>query len=124
MPDTGSEASSVYGNPKQAYIRSPALLKAAEGVPCMVNSEICNHDPATSVAAHSEWHEDGKAGKLKAHDIYICIACSNCHDYIDNRQRVGQTTLERRDAFHRGMKRTWELFVRAGLIRVEGFNNG
>ena len=69
--------------------------------------------------AHSNWHEDGKAGQLKAHDIYATFACSDCHDWIDNRQRCGQSEIERRDAFHRGMKRTWLVWIRAGFITID-----
>ena len=103
---------------KVKYIRSKVLRESAHGSPCFVNSEVCNHNPETTVLAHSNWHEDGKGAGIKAHDIYATFACSACHDWIDNRLNTGQTEIERRDAFHTGMKMTWLVWIMADFIEI------
>lgn len=108
----------MMGHPKANMIRSKDLRESARDMPCMINSPICNYDMQTTVLAHSNWGEDGKGAGMKSHDIYSTFACSDCHDWIDGRHDTGQSLIERRDAFHTGMKKTWLLWIRAGFIKI------
>lgn len=70
--------------PKTEAKRNPHLLAMAKGKLCLMEIPgICNHNPETTVAAHSNWHEHGKSLGRKADDQYTVWACSDCHSYID-----------------------------------------
>lgn len=90
--------------------RSRKLLNLARGAPCMLQiPDICNGDPATTVACHSNSMRHGHATGLKGHDCYIAFGCSDCHRSIDS----GPFSRSDRDYFFdRGRDRTllwlWE----------------
>lgn len=71
--------------PKTPRREIPHLLAMARGRPCLLRVRgVCNHDPATTVAAHSNWREHGgKGGARKADDCYSAWACSACHAWLD-----------------------------------------
>jgi cytochrome c553 len=70
--------------PKPVEHRNPALLKMARGKPCLLLVPgVCNHDPRTTVAAHSNWSTHGKSGARKADDMYVVNSCSACHGWLD-----------------------------------------
>ena len=71
--------------PKLSQQRSARLLAMAEGMPCLLRIPgICNRDPFTTVACHSNWREHGgKGGARKADDHYSCWGCSSCHHWLD-----------------------------------------
>lgn len=59
--------------------RNPALLKLAQGKLCLLSiPKVCNGNPETTVAAHSNQliHDKGKG--IKAHDWASVWACSAC----------------------------------------------
>lgn len=93
-------------------IRSNKIRNSARGENCTVNSPVCNNRSETVVLAHSNYGEDGKGMGQKAHDIYSCYACSDCHRWLDE---SGEDT---RDAFHRAMKRTWKRLIDKGVIKI------
>lgn len=70
--------------PKTEQHRNPHLLSMARGQRCVLEVPgICNGDPATMVAAHSNLSIHGKAGARKADDQYHVYACSGCHRWLD-----------------------------------------
>lgn len=70
--------------PKTEPKRNRALLDMAQGRPCLLRvPRVCNHDPRTSVACHSNLSIHGKAGARKADDQYSVHGCSACHEWLD-----------------------------------------
>lgn len=78
--------------PKTPRREIPHLLDMARGMPCLFRVRgICNHDPATTVAAHSNWTEHGgKGGARKADDCYSAWACHACHTWLDSGPADGE----------------------------------
>lgn len=75
---------------KQTTHRSNALRKHAKGQVCTLNLPgFCNHNPETTVWAHSPFRGDGKHLGGKSHDFIGCDACSSCHDVLDSRVKHG-----------------------------------
>ena len=92
---------------------SPKLQRSARGHACTMNvSGICNYNPDTSVLAHIQV-DGGKMGG-KTHDFSACIACSDCHEWLD---RYIGTEEDRLFYTRRAMVRTWEIWIQAGLIK-------
>ena len=70
--------------PKTEPWRLQRLLDMAEGRPCLLQIPgVCRHDPATTVAAHSNLSIHGKGGRRKADDCYSVWSCANCHSWLD-----------------------------------------
>lgn len=86
-------------DPKTEAHRNPTLLAMARGRRCLIQfPDICrNPDTETTVAAHSNWSEHGKAGARKADDEYTCFACVACHSMLD--QGSHMTDAEKRATF-------------------------
>ena len=88
----------------------------ARGMDCQVRvPQICSHSPESVVMAH--YRMAGLSGMgQKPSDIFVAIACSECHDAIDGRTKSHHT----RDAlrlFHaEGVFRTQYLLKLDGLI--------
>ncbi|BEP34319.1 MULTISPECIES: nuclease domain-containing protein [unclassified Variovorax] len=82
----------VAAVPKTPRREIPHLLDMACGKPCLFRVRgICNHDPATTVAAHSNWAEHGgKGGARKADDCYSAWACHACHTWLDSGPADGE----------------------------------
>lgn len=95
-------------------IRSPKLLNAAKGEDCTLNAPPCDNDTKTVVACHSDWLEDGKGRGIKAHDIFIAFGCYKCHLWLGG----PAPKEEKRDVFHRGLKKTWKRLIERGLIKL------
>lgn len=73
--------------PKTEAKRNPHLLAMAKGKPCLLRVPgVCNNNPETTVAAHSNSHEHGKAYTRKADDCFSVWACNACHDWLDTGQ--------------------------------------
>lgn len=70
---------------KSAPHRNPHLLAMARGKPCLfrIPDGVCNFNPETTVAAHSNWAVHGKSGARKADDQYSAWCCSSCHSWVD-----------------------------------------
>ena len=74
------------GNPmsKTEQHRNPHLLAMARGKPCLFRlPDICNFDPETTVACHSNQRAHGKGGARKADDEYSAWGCFACHSWLD-----------------------------------------
>lgn len=112
---------------KRKSYRNPKILQSARGQECTVQSPFCINDPETTIAAHSNYMEDGKGRGQKADDIYICFSCGPCHDWLDGRINLNKLTnfpgvvedenRERRDYFHRAMKKTWRILIDEGILK-------
>jgi hypothetical protein len=74
----------VAAMPKTEQHRNPHLLAMARGKPCLFRIPgVCNFDPATTVACHSNLGVHGKAGARKADDQYTAWGCFACHSWLD-----------------------------------------
>lgn len=77
--DAAGEAS-----PKTEPKRNPHLLSMARGQRCLLMVPgVCNGNPETVVAAHSNLGIHGKAKGRKADDCYHIHSCSACHQWLD-----------------------------------------
>lgn len=84
----------VSAVPKTEQHRNPHLLAMARGKPCLFRlAGICNFDPETTVACHSNQGAHGKAGARKADDQYSAWGCFACHSWLD--QGSGDPTAKR-----------------------------
>ncbi len=73
--------------PKTEAKRNPHLLAMAKGKPCLMRVPgVCNNNPETTVAAHSNSHEHGKSMGRKAQDFFSVWACASCHHWYDQGQ--------------------------------------
>ena len=64
--------------------RNPHLLAMARDKSCQLQIfGVCNGNPRTTVAAHSNFGIHGKAKSRKADDCYVVNACSACHAWLD-----------------------------------------
>ena len=98
--------------------RSPSYLKSARGQECQVRIDgICNDNPETVVAAHSNQYIHGKGGALKAHDIFTAWACSDCHRELDASSKL--TYEEKNLIWQRGFERTLLAALEQGILRVK-----
>lgn len=107
-------------NPKRKPYRNKKILNAARGEECLGRLPCCNGDPDTVSAAHSDYMEDGKGGSQKADDCFVAFLCSSCHAWFHNPQKEhGEivSTSEKRDRWHRAMKRTWRRLIDLEVIK-------
>ena len=73
---------------KKAY-RNRALLDMARGRECLLKIPgVCNHNPETTVACHSNQSKHGKGAGLKASEEFCVWGCSACHREIDQGTRA------------------------------------
>lgn len=98
--------------------RNRKLLDHARGKDCTANLPyICNHNPETTVSAHSDWHRHGHGGAIKAHDCFIAWMCSDCHREIDQGNLMNKE--EKQDAWQRAHEKTLlEMFLQ-GILKVK-----
>ncbi|MGL4640908.1 MAG: nuclease domain-containing protein, partial [Shewanella sp.] len=84
--------------PKNPRKENPALLKLAQGKPCLMHAayNCLRPDTSTTVAAHSNELRHGKGRGMKAHDHYSVWACVNCHRWYDE---SGAPKAEKQRAF-------------------------
>lgn len=98
--------------------RNEKLLALAKGATCQIAVPgICNGDPTTTVAAHSNAGGHGKGQGIKAHDVFVAHACSACHDAVDGRSLVLEAA-DREFYWRRGFERTMLYLFKRGLVRV------
>lgn len=67
------------------------ITESARGEACTLNFPlVCNWDWDTTVWAHSNWHDGGKAKgkKLARADHLGCYACYACHMVLDGQARL------------------------------------
>ncbi len=100
---------------KRQPIRLTKLRDSAKGAECTVRAPCCNYNPETSVLAHYRSLDDGAGTRLKPDDTSACIACSDCHDWLDRRVRYPYDD-EREWYWFRAMRRTWRFWVENGIL--------
>lgn len=77
---------------------------------------VCNGNPETTVAAHSNQQKHGKGVGHKSDDCFIAFACSACHDAIDG--RAGRLAKEdRHEHWEIGYIRTMRYLFSRGLVK-------
>jgi hypothetical protein len=96
--------------------RSQRLLNQARGQSCTLNiPSVCNGNPETTVAAHSNQLRHGKGMGIKAHDCYIAWACSNCHAEIDQGNKLSRQ--EKIEYWQIGFEKTiLQMFLRGMIV--------
>lgn len=95
---------------KHTAYRNRKILDAAKGQPCM----RCGKEDGTTVAAHSNYQEDGKGMGKKADDLFVAFLCADCHRWMDE----GRATYDaKREDFHRAMKKTLRLLLDMGVLK-------
>jgi len=88
---TPTQRQSVFGpaslvpTPKTVARRNPHLLAMARGQRCLLRVPgVCNGDPETTVACHSNLSIHEKGGHRKADDCYSVWGCARCHTWLDS----------------------------------------
>lgn len=95
--------------PKIPRKENPALLKMAQGKPCLLRVKCDGSPSETTVAAHSNSQKHGKGMGRKADDCYTVWACARCHTWLDS--SYSATGEERQTAFeaaHKRQVKAWE----------------
>ncbi|MFP1683362.1 DUF1364 domain-containing protein [Alloalcanivorax sp. C16-1] len=113
---TGSRPKrSTKAQPRASKIRS-----SAKGQPCQVRLPgICNHDPATVVAAHLRIAGTCGVG-LKPSDLLTVRACDACHAVIDGRARAPDLPVDKLTLYvHEAHCRTLVEYEKEGLIHAK-----
>jgi hypothetical protein len=90
--------------------RSPKLLKAANGRPCVLCGQV-----GTTVAAHSNNLAHGHGMGYKAPDYYIAYLCQRCHDEVDGR-RSALSKEEKRERWISAFVRTVAIWFEEGIV--------
>jgi ribosomal protein S27E len=89
--------------PKTPRKENPALLKLAQGKPCLLRVKCSGSSSETTVAAHSNSQIHGKGMGRKADDCYTVWACARCHTWLDSSYNA--TGEERQFAFNSALDR-------------------
>lgn len=111
--DGGSRAA-----PKPEVHRNAALRDMANGRQCLLQfPDVCNNDPSTTVACHSNWSDHGKGGARKADDEYTVWGCSACHALLDQGSHL--TADEKRASFEAALVRQAHAFARIAADPTE-----
>lgn len=100
--------------------RNPKILAHAKGQPC----QNCGRDDGSTVAAHSNSAEHGKAKGMKAHDLFTAYLCGQCHTWLDSESHRPDPTgvyspmrADKREMFIKAMFKTQVILLRDGVIR-------
>ncbi len=78
--------------------------------------DVCNGNPETVVAAHSNQYVHGKGGALKAHDCFVAWACSDCHRELDQGNQLNYE--QKAHYWQRGFERTLLAAVEQEILKV------
>jgi len=96
---------------------SQRLLNQTRGRHCTIRIPgVCNGNPETVVAAHSNQLQHGKGMGIKAHDCYAAWACSSCHAQIDQGNKLSRQ--EKDEYWQAGFERTILQMFLLGIIVV------
>lgn len=105
---------------KRSLPKSSPIRASARNEQCTLQIPgVCNRDPATTVWAHSNCAEHGKAVGMKFDDRFGAYACYACHMVYDRQHpRPAGMTKEDVDArFFAGMVRSRSILEMKGLIK-------
>jgi cytochrome b len=76
---------------KHPRYRNQAILKFASQIERCTNCR--KYCKGGIVAAHSNQSKHGKAGAVKAHDVWIAFLCMTCHGLVDAERQNSATAL-------------------------------
>ena len=99
--------------------RNPKILAHARDQVC----QNCGREDGTTVAAHSNLAEHGKAKGMKAHDLFEAELCSTCHSWLDQGTgidpsgRYQDTHSDKREMFLAAMFKTQIILLRDGILK-------
>jgi hypothetical protein len=95
------------------------IRDSAKGRNCTMNSPDCNHNPETTVWAHSNYHEHGKGIGLKSHDIFGFFSCSGCHKWYDGEYVLHPCPhrVTRHEYYQRAHDRSLLILVKDGVLK-------
>lgn len=62
----------------------------------MARTQWCNSNPETTVWCHLADQWAGRGFAHKAHDLLGFLGCNTCHDVIDGRAHITDTSREER----------------------------
>lgn len=97
--------------------RNPKLLRLSRGKPCMARIPgVCNANPETTVAAHSNSLRHGKGKGIKAHDCFAAWMCSACHTEVDQSPRLSRE--ERQEIWQLAFERTIQAAFQSGAVTI------
>lgn len=95
--------------------RNQKILDSAKGELCTLNHPLyCQWTNETVVWCHSNYLEDGKGKSTKSHDILGFYGCAGCHKWYDE---MPSNKEEKRDYFHRAMKKSLLRLLELGVIK-------
>lgn len=104
--------------PKVRRLQNKRLRELASGMPCLLRAPgVRVHDPATTVACHSNWRElGGKGAHRKADDSYSVWGCFACHTWLDS-GNTGDADAKKRvfRTAHVDQRRQWELIAQDAI---------
>lgn len=104
--------------PKNKPIRLQKLRDSARGAQCTINGPTCNQNPETSVLAHYRSHSTNAGMGVKPDDTAAAIACSACHDWLDGRSSIYQSSRKEKEfVWFRGVLRTYRYWVEEGVLK-------
>jgi len=93
------------------------IRKAARGQECTIQIyPYCNGNPETTVLCHAPSEHKGMG--IKSPDHWGAFGCSTCHDIVDGRKRVDESSEEVYRCHIRGVFRTQSILITKGLINV------
>lgn len=93
--------------------RSPKLLKAARGRPCVICGSV-----ETTVSAHSTRVDHGHGTGIKAPDFMIAFLCHTHHDEVDGR-RGTLSKDDRHELWLRAFVKTIAVMFEQGIVVVK-----
>lgn len=97
--------------------RNKRITRFAKGQPCTLRLPgVCDGGGATSVWAHSNLLRHGKGRGTKAHDIFGCVACYQCHEVLDERVSSSWTADELDNEFQRAHEESLLMLLDQGVI--------
>lgn len=103
---------------RQPRWESKKLRDSARDKPCTIQSPWCQQRTDTVVWCHSPFAEHGKGMGCKAHDIFGCYGCLECHTWLDTlSKQQGISNEERREAFRKAHERSLLIVVQEGILR-------
>ncbi len=93
------------------------ITKFAEGKPCTARIPgSCNYDPTTTVWAHLNSIRWGAGRGHKAPDVCGLVACSSCHDVIDNSVKTNHDRDWIKQLAYEGHMESLAMLVKHGVI--------
>ena len=101
---------------KNKRVKSKKITNSAKGEDCTLRIYgVCNFNSTTTIPAHM----NGGGMGYKHHDIHMCYACSDCHDWLDGRVDYHSTEDWMKKAeFGRAMVETQSKLIQKGLIKL------